>query len=62
MTPAPGETTTLTGQWQIDDQRVSVTRTVTTAAHGSYCVELRPSINGIELLDVPPARFVVHAP
>ncbi|HEX9494657.1 MAG TPA: hypothetical protein VGA38_02740 [Candidatus Limnocylindria bacterium] len=62
VTLAPGETATLTGQWQIDDLPVYVTRTVTTAAHGSYFVELRPSVNGVELLDVPPARFVVNAP
>jgi hypothetical protein len=62
VTLAPGDTATLTGKWQIDDQTVYVTRKVSTAAHGSFFVELRPSIDGIELLDVPPARFVVNAP
>ena len=62
VTLAPGETATLTGEWQIDGQTVYVTRAVNTAAHGSYFVELRPSINGVELLDVPTARFVVNAP
>lgn len=62
VTVAPGETTTLSGEWQIDGQTVYVTRTVNTAAHGSFFVELRPSIDGVELLDVPTARFVVNAP
>lgn len=62
VTVAPNEIATLTGQWQIGDQTVYVSRSVTTAAHGSYFVELRPSLNGVELLDVPAARFVVNAP
>ena len=62
VTIAPGETATLTGTWEIDGQTLYVTRAVTTAAHGSYFVELRPSVNGVELLDVPTARFVVNAP
>lgn len=62
VTMKTGETATLTGTWQIDGQTVYVTKTVTTDTRGSFYVELRPSASGIELLDVPTAKFVVNVP
>lgn len=62
VTLALGETATLTGTWEVDGQTVYVTRVVNTAAHGSFFVELRPAIAGVELLDVPSAKFLVNAP